>query len=118
MFRKIAVVAGLVAMTGVSAGAQTCTINSTATGTLTCTVATSVSLTIPTMLRLTMSNFTSGTSTTLTAPTLSDFDDVTGLASITTAGPSFLVKANRSYTAYLKHNAATYTLTIGNSGCP
>jgi hypothetical protein len=118
MFRKFAVVAGLVAMTGVSAGAQTCTINSTSTGTLTCTVATSVSLTIPTMLRLTMSNFTSGTNTALTAPTLADFDDVTGLASITTAGPSFIVKANRSYTVYLKANAATFTHTVVNVGDP
>ena len=118
MFRKIAVVAGLVALTGTSAAAQTCSINSTATGTLTCTVGTTVSLTIPTMLRLTMSNFTSGTSTTLTAPTLSDFDDVTGLASVTTAGPSYVVKANRSYTVYVKANAANFTHTVVNVGDP
>src|ERR1041385_926151 len=98
MFRKYVVVAGLIVMAGRAASAQTWSLNSTATRTLTCTVGTSVSLTIPTMLKLTMSNFTSGTSTTLTAPTLNDFNDVTGLASITTAGPSFIVKANRSYT--------------------
>ena len=118
MFRRFAVVAGLVVVAGRSAAAQTCTINSTATGTLTCTVATSVSLTIPTMLRLTMSSFSSGTNTALTAPVLADFDDVTGLASITTAGPSFVVKANRSYTVYLKANAANFTHTVVNVGDP
>jgi hypothetical protein len=70
------------------------------------------------MLKLTMSGFTSGTSTTLTAPTLTDFDDVTGLALITTAGPSFIVKANRSYTVYLHANAATFTHTVVNVGDP
>jgi hypothetical protein len=118
MFRKLAVVAALVVVANRSASAQTCTINSTATGTLTCTVATSVSLTIPTMLKLTMSNFTAGTNTLLTAPTLADFDDITGLASITTAGPSFVVKANRSYTVYLKANAANFTHTVVNVGDP
>jgi hypothetical protein len=118
MLRKLAAVTGLVLLAGRSASAQSCTINSTSTGTLTCTVATSVSVTIPTMLRLTMSNFTSGTSNTLTAPVLADFDDVTGLASITTAGPSFVVKSNRSYTVYLKANAANFSHTVVNVGDP
>jgi hypothetical protein len=118
MFRRIAVVAGLLAIAGRSAAAQTCTINSTAAGTLTCTVGTTVSLTIPTLLKLTMSNFSSGTTTTLTAPTLTDFDDVTGLASVTTAGPNFVVKANRSYTVYIKADAATFTHTVVNAGDP
>jgi len=108
MLRKLVVGAGLLAMSANAASAQTCTIASTSAS-VSCSVTSTHSLTVPSLMSLTMSGFTSGTSQTLAAPTaISDFAS-SNTIQIPTAGPTFVVKANRAYRVQI--NAATSAFT-------
>jgi hypothetical protein len=92
------------------AAAQSCSITTTAAipPAQTCTITSTHSLTIPSLLSLTMSGFTSGTNETLVAPTaMSDF--VTPTIQMSTVGPSYVVKANRNYKVQISANAAAFT---------
>ena len=76
----------------------------------TCNTTNTASVTVGALVKLGMS----GTTTTLTAPTA---DDIDGGAVIPNAGPTFTVKANRSWTLKIKsQNAATWTYAGANSG--
>src|SRR5215212_1506035 len=111
MIRKLVVVAGVVAMTARVGAAQSCSITSTAAPPLSCSVTSTHSLTVPSLLSLTMSGFTSGTSQTLNAPTaMSDFSSGNTIQ-VATTGPTFVVKANRAYKVQISAAAATFTGT-------
>jgi hypothetical protein len=112
MSRRLALLSALVvvAARGASAQANPCNINSTATsGSLSCNVATTVSMTVPSLLRMTMNGFSTASSTTLSQPSMDDYDNSTGLATVTTSGPSFAVKANRSYKVQIAADATTFS---------
>lgn len=108
---SIAAAMTLFAIHATEAQSNPCNINSTAGGSLSCTVPTTVTLTLPSLLRLTLNGFTSGTNTALDVPSLDDYDNTTGLASKTTVGPSFVVKSNRSYKVQISASAPTFTQT-------
>jgi hypothetical protein len=109
MLRKLAAVAGMVAVSAHVSAAQTCSIASTSPAPLSCSVTSTHSLTVPSLLSLTMSGFTSGTSQTLAAPSaMSDFAS-SNTIQIPTTGPTFVVKANRAYKVQI--NAATAAFT-------
>lgn len=108
---KLAAVAVLVAAVSRTGTAQSCSISSTAASPAPCTVTSTHSLTMPSLLALTMSGFTSGSSQTLAAPTaMSDFGAGT-TATIPTTGPTFTVKANRAYKVQISAAAATFSGT-------
>jgi hypothetical protein len=108
---KFVAVAVLVAAVSRTSSAQSCSIASTAATPAPCTVTSTHSLTMPSLLALTMSGFTSGTSQTLAAPTnITDFGAGT-TALIPTTGPTFTVKANRAYKVQISAAAATFSGT-------
>ena len=93
------------------AAAQTCSITTTAAipPAQTCTVSSLHSLTIPSLLTLTMSGFTSGTAMTLVAPTtMADFSGGPSIQMATT-GPSYTVQANRNWKVQINAAAASFT---------
>jgi len=109
MMRKLAVVAGLIAVSARVTAAQTCSISSTAAVPTPCTVTSTASLTVPSLLQLTMSGFTAGTAQTLAAPTaMSDFSS-SNTIQIATTGPTFVVKANRAYKVQISSATAAFT---------
>jgi len=111
MIRKLAVVAGLVVVSARVSAAQSCSITSTAVTPPPCSVTSTHSLTVPSLLSLTMSGFTSGTSQTLNAPTaMSDFSSGNTIQ-IATTGPTFVVKANRAYKVQINAAAAAFSGT-------
>jgi hypothetical protein len=118
MVQKASIAAAMTLLAIHATGAQSnpCNINSTAGGSLSCTVPTTITVSLPSLLRLTLSGFTSGTNTALDVPTLDDYDATTGLATKTTVGPSFVVKANRSYKVQISASAATFTQTPPSGG--
>src|SRR5258705_11179117 len=76
----------------------------------TCNTTNTASVTVGALVKLGMS----GTTTALTAPTA---DDIDVGAVIPNSGPSFTIKANRSWTLKIKsQNAATWTYVGSNSG--
>ena len=76
----------------------------------TCNTTNTASVTVGALVKLGMS----GTTTALTAPTA---DDIDVGAVIPNAGPTFTVKANRSWTLKIKsQNAANWTYAGANSG--
>jgi hypothetical protein len=85
--------------------AQSCT--DTQTGAASCTVATTVSATVPTIIRLSLTNFTSGTTTDFGSISASDF--TTGYKDA--AGPRANVKANKAWSLTVASSAATFTGT-------
>ncbi len=90
------------------AAAQTCSIASTSAS-VNCTVPTTLSMTMPSLMKLTLS----GTTVALTAPSaVSDFDAVTGLASTDNTGPTFTVRSNRSYRVQVSADAASFSHTV------
>ncbi len=109
--KKLAVagaVACAVAMSAQVAAAQSCSITSTAASPPNCTVTSTHSLTMPSLLTLTMSGFTSGTNETLVAPTsMADYTAAT--IQMATTGPTFIVKANRGYKVQISAAAANFT---------
>jgi hypothetical protein len=116
MLRKLVVVAGLIAVSARVSAAQTCTIASTAAS-VSCSVTSTHSLTVPSLMSLTMSGFTSGTSQTLAAPTaISDFASANTIQ-IPTTGPTFVVKANRAYRVQINAVTAAFT-AVGADDCP
>ncbi len=85
-----------------------CVISSTSLSAVSCTVPTTLSMTMPSLMKLTLS----GTTVALTAPSaVSDFDAVTGLASTDNTGPTFTVRSNRSYRVQVSADAATFSHT-------
>jgi len=93
MIRKLAVAAGLIAVSARATIAQSCSISSTAVTPPPCTVTSTATLTVPSLLSLTMSGFTSGTAQTLNAPTaMTDFSSGNTIQ-IATTGPAFVVKS-------------------------
>jgi len=108
MVRKLAVVAGVIAVTAHVSAAQTCSITSTA-ATVSCSVTSTHTLTVPSLLSLTMSGFTSGTSQTLAAPTaMTDFSS-SNTIQLPTTGPTFVVKANRAYRVQINSVTSAFT---------
>lgn len=108
--RKLVAAAVVVAVARSSA-AQSCSISSTAATPTPCTVTSTHSLTMPSLLSLTMSGFTSGTSQTLAAPSdIADFSSGNTIQ-VPTTGPTFVVKANRAYKVQISATAATFTGT-------
>ena len=76
----------------------------------TCNTTNTASVTVGALVKLGMS----ATTTALTAPTA---DDIDVGAVIANAGPSFTIKANRSWTLKIKsQNAATWTYAGANAG--
>jgi hypothetical protein len=76
----------------------------------TCNTTNTASVLIPALVKLGMS----GTTTTLTAPTA---DQVDLGATISDAGPTFTIKANRSWTLNIRSgNPTSWTYTGANSG--
>jgi len=107
--RKLFVVAVLGVATAHAAAAQTCSISSAAATPTPCTVTSTHSLTMPSLLSLTMSGFTSGTSQTLAAPSdISDFNSGSTIQ-VARTGPTFIVKANRAYKVQISAAAATFS---------
>jgi len=97
-----------VSMTAQIAAAQSCSITSTSATPAPCSVTSTHTLTIPSLLTLTMSGFTSGTSMTLNAPTtMADYTSST--IQMPTNGPSYQVQANRNYKVQISANAAAFT---------
>ncbi len=109
--KKLAVagaVACAVAMSAQVAAAQSCSITSTAASPPNCTVTSTHSLTMPSLLTLTMSGFTSGTNETLNAPTtMADYTAAT--IQMPTTGPTFVVQANRGYKVQISAAAAAFS---------
>ena len=69
-----------------------------------CPVTTTASMTMLSLLRLTLSANTAA----LAVPTAVTQFDTTGVVSLTSAGPTFSVRANRSWTVSVKANAASF----------
>jgi hypothetical protein len=88
--------------------AQSCSITSTAASPPPCTVTSTHTLTMPSLLTLTMSGFTSGTNETLNAPT-SMADYTSSTIQMPTTGPTFLVQANRNYQVQISAATAAFT---------
>jgi hypothetical protein len=79
-------------------------------GITTCNLTNTASVAVPALVKMTMSSPT----TTLTAPSANDID---GGAVIADVGPTFTIKANRSWALKIKSvNATNFTYTGGNSG--
>jgi hypothetical protein len=111
--KKLAVagaVACALATSAPIAAAQSCSITSTLASPPSCTVTSTHSLTMPSLLTLTMSGFTSGTNETLNAPaTMADYTSST--IQMATTGPTFQVQANRNYQVQISAAAAAFTGT-------
>ena len=90
------------------AAAQSCSITSTAASPPPCTVTSTHTLTMPSLLTLTMSGFTSGTNETLNAPT-SMADYTSSTIQMPTTGPTFQVQANRNYKVQISAATAAFT---------
>jgi len=75
-----------------------------------CTVATSTSMTAGRVIRMQLS----ATSTTLTAPTPTDFD--AGFNS--TTGPTVTISANAAWRLYLRSSTAVWSATTTSPGAP
>lgn len=109
--RKLAVAGAaacvLVSSAGIGA-AQSCSITSTAASPAPCTVTSTHSLTMPSLLTLTMSGFTSGTNETLNAPA-SMADYTSGTIQMPTTGPTFQVAANRNYKVQISAATAAFS---------
>ena len=104
-------VAVAIAASALHAGAQTCSISSTAASPPPCTITSTHSLTMPSLLALTMAGFTSGTAVTLAAPTsVADFG-AGSTVQIPTTGPTFTVKSNRPYKVQISAAAAAFSGT-------
>src|SRR5262249_1227676 len=109
--KKLAVagaVACAVAMSAQVAAAQSCSITSTAASPPSCTVTSTHSLTMPSLLTLTMTAFTSRTNEPLNAPTgMADYTAAT--IQMPTTGPTVSVQANRGYKVQISAAAANFT---------
>lgn len=70
-----------------------------------CPVTTEASMTMPSLLRLTLSANTAA----LAVPSAVTQFDTTGVVSLTSAGPTFSVRANRSWTVSVKADAASFS---------
>lgn len=106
MLKTTTLLAMALAMTAVTAEAQTCTGN-TAAG---CTVNTTASVTVPALVELTVAG---AGAVALTSPTVADLS--TGY--VQDAGPAISVKANRAWTLSVHTTAATnWTYTGTQSG--
>ena len=90
------------------AAAQSCSITSTLASPPPCTVTSTHTLTMPSLLTLTMSGFTSGTNETLNAPT-SMADYTSSTIQMPTTGPTFQVQANRNYKVQISAATAAFT---------
>ncbi len=97
-----------IAISAQVAAAQTCSINSTSASPPPCTVTSLHSLTMPSLLTLTMSGFTSGTNETLNAPT-SMADYTSASIQMPTTGPTFTVQSNRGYKVQISAAAAAFS---------
>lgn len=86
-----------------AAQANPCT--DTQSGAATCYVTTTLSATVPTVIRLTLTNFTSGVNTDFGAITEADFNTTWKDA----AGPKANVKANKAWTLDVASASATFT---------
>lgn len=110
--RKLAVAAGVascaLALTARAGSAQSCSITSTAASPPPCTVTSTHTITMPSLLTLNMSGFTSGTNMTLNAPT-SMADYTSSTIQMPTTGPSFQVSANRNYKVQISAAAAAFS---------
>lgn len=99
-------VAAALAGSANAANAQSCSIASTQ-ATVSCTVGTTVSMTMPSLMNLSLTS----TSVALNTPmAVTDFD-AAGLYNVNTAGPNFQVKSNRSYRVQVAADAANFSHT-------
>lgn len=111
LFVRAGSVAVAVAVASLRAGAQTCSISSTAASPAPCTVTSTHSLTMPSLMLLSMAGFTSGTSMTLAAPSsMTDFSSGNTIQ-VPTTGPTFTVKSNRPYKVQISAAATAFTGT-------
>lgn len=102
-FSLVASVLGAAALLGAgSLQAQSCTFTGPTTS---CQVATTLSATVPTVARLTLTSFTSGTNTDFGSIAESDFN--TGYKEVN--GPKSNVKANEAWTLTVASSAANFT---------
>lgn len=106
--RKFAFAAVAALVVAMPVQAQSCAISNSAGSTVSCTVGTNFSMTMPSLMSLTLS----GTAVTLNTPSaVSDFDAATGLVALTTTGPNYTVRSNRSYRVQISADAATFSHT-------
>jgi hypothetical protein len=97
-----------VAISAQIAAAQSCSITSTLASPPPCSVTSTHTLTIPSLLTLTMSGFTSGTNMTLNAPT-SMADYTSSTIQMPTTGPLYQVAANRNYQVQINAVTANFS---------
>jgi hypothetical protein len=102
MKKLITLAAGLTLVVGASTAAQAQVCN-VAAAPGTCTVIHTVSVTAPSILRLTLSS----TTTTLTNPVEADFDNVAGVSDV--AAMTVTVKSNKAASATIHSAAANWT---------
>ena len=105
MKRALAVLALVVALGAPRLAAQCSTPNGAAAGTCSSNIASS--LTIPLLIRLSISD----TSTTLTTPTEADYDATQ--TAIASSGPVATIKTNNNWTLLVRATSATWTGTGG-----
>jgi hypothetical protein len=97
-----------IAISAQVASAQSCSIVSVAASPPPCTVTSLHTLTMPSLLTLTMSGFTSGTNMTLNAPaTMADYTAAT--IQMPTTGPTFVVQSNRGYKVQISAATAAFS---------
>jgi fumarate hydratase class II len=103
-FVPFVAVAALVAAAPVQA--QSCDVSSTSASAVNCTVATTLSMTMPSIMKLTLG----GTAVTLATPADIDAFNADGEDTTTTTGPTVDVRSNRSYRVQIS-SAATFSHT-------
>ena len=92
--------------------AQTCDVASTSGSAVNCTVGTTLSMTVPSIMEMTLG----GTSVTLNAPANIAAFNAAGQDTTSTVGPTFDVRSNRAYRVQIS-SAANFTHTaVANGG--
>ena len=101
------VAVALFAAAPVQAQSNTCSVANADSTSVSCTVGTTLSMTVPSIMKLTLG----GTAVTLDAPaSIADFSEA-GKDTTVTTGPTFSVRSNRSYRVQISADAATFSHT-------
>lgn len=90
--------------------AQSCTVADAAGSSVSCTVGTTLSMTVPSIMQLTLG----GTTVSLDAPANIAAFSAAGIDTTVTTGPTFSVRSNRSYRVQISADAANFSHTAQN----
>ena len=101
------VAVALFAAAPVQAQGNPCTVATTDAALTTCNVSTTLSMTVPSIMQLTLG----GTTVSLERPANIDAFSAAGLDTTITTGPTFSVRSNRSYRVQISANAANFSHT-------